>query len=96
VREKAFKLKKTPYGWLDFFAIPFSCDFTVSAALGIQKLLTALPAVFQVVVMADFLDCTNKALKAGTGIFTERLRIRAAAQINMALTDKRVRLRGEE
>lgn len=118
MREKAFKLKHTPYGWIDFFTIPFSCDFAASAALGLQKLLTALSAVFQVVVMANFLDCTNKALKGATGwepvfywflllmvcvgwrrisfqvgcIFTERLRIRAAAQINMALTDKRARL----
>ncbi len=118
MREKAFKLKKTPYGWLDFIAVPFSCDYGAAAALGVQKLLTDLSAVFQVVVMANFLDYTNRALKAETGwepvfywfsilvvcvgwrrisfrvgcIFTERLRIRAEAQINMVLTDKRARL----
>jgi len=86
--------------------------------LGIQKLLTALSSVIQVIIMATFLDCANTALKIGMGwqsvffwffilvmcvgwrrisfrvgtIFTSRLRIRAEAQMNMALTEKRAKL----
>lgn len=62
-----FKLKRTPYRWHDFIAIPFHCDLIATIMLGIQKLLTALSAVIQVIIMANFLDCANTALKAGMG-----------------------------
>lgn len=113
-----FKIKKTPYRWYDFIIIPFQCDSIATTMLGIQKLLTALSAVIQVMVMAKFLDSANTALKTGEEwkhvflwffilvmcvgwrrisyrvgtIFTSRLRIRTAAQMNMALTEKRSRL----
>jgi ATP-binding cassette subfamily B protein len=118
VEQKVFKLKEKNYGWVDFIATPFACDPGAAAALGIQKLLTALSAVFQVVVLAKFLDLANSAVKNGSGwsnvliwftilvvcvgwrrisfrvglIFTNRIRIRAEAQMNMALTEKRSRL----
>jgi ATP-binding cassette subfamily B protein len=118
MRGNTFNLKRTPYQWYDFIIIPFHCDSVATIMLGIQKLLTALAAVIQVAVMAQFLDDANMALKNGAGwesaffwfvilgicvgwrrisyrvgtIFTSRLRIRAAAQMNIALTEKRARL----
>ncbi len=118
MNRKEFKLKEKHYGWVDFFAIPFACDPQAAAALGIQKLLTALSAVFQVAVLARFLDSADIALKSKGQwssvfvwfailavcvgwrrisfrvgvVFTNRIRIRAAAQMNRTLTEKRSRL----
>lgn len=55
-----FHLKTTTYKWIDFLIIPFQCDALSTLALGIQKLLTALAAVFQVVILAKFIDSANK------------------------------------
>ena len=118
MNKREFKLKEKKYGWMDFFAIPFACDPQAAAALGIQKLLTALSAVFQVAVLAKFLDSADIALKSKGQwdsvfvwfailavcvgwrrisfrvgvVFIERIRIRATAQMNRALTEKRSRL----
>lgn len=118
MNKREFRLKEKDYGWVDFFAIPFACDPQAAGALGIQKLLTALSAVFQVAALAKFLDSADIALKSKGQwtsvfmwfvilavcvgwrrisfrvgvIFTSRIRIRAAAQMNRALTEKRSRL----
>ncbi|WP_349674673.1 ABC transporter ATP-binding protein [Lacrimispora sp.] len=118
MNKKEFKLREKRYGWVDFFAIPFACDSQAAAALGVQKMLTALSAVFQVAVLARFLDSADLALKSNGQwnsvfvwfailavcvgwrrisfrvgvVFTERIRICAAAQMNRALTEKRSRL----
>lgn len=118
MNKRGFRLKEKEYGWRDFIAIPFACDPQAVVALGIQKLLTALSAVFQVVVLAKFLDTADTTLKSDGRwssvfvwftilvicvgwrrisfrvgvVFTSRIRIRAAAQINRALTEKRSRL----
>ncbi len=57
-----FKLKESPYRWYDFFTIPASCDLLSTLMLGLQKLLTALSAVFQVIVLARFLDSAGEMI----------------------------------
>ncbi len=51
-----FVLKERKYTWLDMYKIPFSCDPVSTIAVTIQKAITALVNVFQVVVVAEFLD----------------------------------------
>jgi len=51
-----FVLKKRKYTWFDMIRIPFSCVPLGTLALVGQKSLTALANVFQVVVVAQFLD----------------------------------------
>lgn len=118
MKKREFRLKEKDYSWVDFFAIPFACDPQAAAALGIQKLLTALSAVFQVAVLARFLDSADIALKSKGQwssvfvwfailavcvgwrrisfrvgvVFINRIGIRAAAQMNRAMTKKRSRL----
>lgn len=60
-----FQLKKKTYDWKDFFIIPFMCDAFSTIALGIQKVLTALTAVFQVVVLSNFINTCKLALEVG-------------------------------
>lgn len=58
-----FQLKKKTYDWKDFLMIPFMCDGISTIALGIQKILTALAAVFQVVVLSNFVNTCTLALE---------------------------------
>ena len=51
-----FVLKKRKYTWLDMWFMPFSCAPLSTVAVTAQKLLTALANVFQVIVVAKFLD----------------------------------------
>ena len=51
-----FVLKKRKYNWFDMWRIPFSCAPVGTVAVTVQKLVTALANVFQVVVVAEFLD----------------------------------------
>ncbi|TCT17188.1 ATP-binding cassette subfamily B protein [Natranaerovirga pectinivora] len=51
-----FKLKAQVYNWKHFIIIPYQCDPIGTIALGIQKLCTALTNVFQVLVIAKFID----------------------------------------
>ena len=51
-----FVLKERKYTWLYMYKIPFSCDPVSTIAVTIQKAITALVNVFQVVVVAEFLD----------------------------------------
>jgi len=61
-----FKLKPRKYGILDFVRIPFQCEPLGTVALGTQKLLTALSAVYQVLFTARFID-SSIALVKGIG-----------------------------
>jgi len=63
-----FKLKPRKYGIFDFLAIPFQCEPFGMVALGIQKLLTALASIFQVVVTAGFIDSAISAVKDKSNI----------------------------
>jgi len=51
-----FKLKKQKYSWQHFWIIPLQCAPFATSAVMLQKLLTGLSAVFQVVVTAMFID----------------------------------------
>lgn len=51
-----FVLKKRKYNWLDMWRMPFSCAPASTLAVTAQKLSTALANVFQVIVVARFLD----------------------------------------
>lgn len=51
-----FILKKRQYTWLDMYKIPFSCTPAAATVVTLQKALTALVNVFQVIVVANFLD----------------------------------------
>lgn len=51
-----FVLKKRKYNWLDMWRMPFECAPVSTVAVSAQKLITALANVFQVVVVAEFLD----------------------------------------
>ncbi len=64
---KEFRLKHKVYKWYDLLCIPFSCSPLSTTAIGVQKLLTALAAVLQVIVLANFVDSVNENLNsAGT------------------------------
>lgn len=51
-----FVLKKRKYTWLDMYRIPFSCAPVSTLLVTLQKAVTALVNVFQVIVVAEFLD----------------------------------------
>ncbi len=51
-----FVLKKRKYTWLDMYRIPFSCAPVSTVLVTLQKAVTALVNVFQVIVVAEFLD----------------------------------------
>lgn len=51
-----FVLKKRKYNWFDTFGIPFSCAPGWTIGITMQKTMTCLTAVFQVVVVAEFID----------------------------------------
>lgn len=51
-----FILKKRQYTWLDMYRIPFSCAPAAAILVTLQKAITALVNVFQVIVVANFLD----------------------------------------
>jgi len=51
-----FVLRKRRYNWLDMWFMPFRCAPVSTVAVTAQKLITALANVFQVVVVAEFLD----------------------------------------
>ncbi len=51
-----FVLKKKQYTWLDMYRIPFSCAPGSTVAVTVQKAVTALVNIFQVIVVAKFLD----------------------------------------
>ncbi len=51
-----FVLKKRKYTWLDMYRIPFSCAPVSTILVTLQKAVTALVNVFQVIVVAEFLD----------------------------------------
>ena len=57
-----FVLKKRKYTWLDMYRIPFSCAPLSIATVTIQKAITALVNVLQVIVVARFLDGTIAAV----------------------------------
>lgn len=62
-----FVLKKRKYTWLDMFYIPFSCAPVSTIMVTLQKAITALVNVLQVVVVAEFVDSvivavTNRTL----------------------------------
>lgn len=60
-----FKLKKRKYTWLDIFYIPFSCAPVSTMGLTMQKLITTLASVFQVVIVARFIDLAGGAVVSG-------------------------------
>lgn len=51
-----FELKKRKYNCVDFLRIPMQCAPVSSSMVALQKLLTALVNVFQVVATAKFVD----------------------------------------
>ena len=53
-----FVLKKRKYTWLDMYRIPFCCAPVSTVLVTIQKAVTALVNIFQVIVVAEFLDGT--------------------------------------
>ncbi len=69
-----FVLKKRKYHWLDMWFMPFQCAPVSTVAVTAQKLITALANVFQVVVVAEFLDgaieaVVNRRFDKGTVIW---------------------------
>ena len=69
-----FVLKKRKYNWLDMWRMPFESAPFSTAAVTVQKLITALASIFQVVVVAEFLDSaitavTNKSFNRETIIW---------------------------
>ena len=69
-----FVLKKRKYHWLDMWLMPFHCAPVSTVAVTAQKLITALANVFQVVVVAEFLDgaieaVVNRRFDRGTVIW---------------------------
>lgn len=66
-----FVLKRRKYNWLDMWRMPFESAPFATIAVTAQKLITALVNVFQVVVVAKFLDgsiaaVTNKSFDRET------------------------------
>lgn len=66
-----FVLKRRKYNWLDMWRMPFESAPFATTAVTTQKLITALVNVFQVVVVAKFLDgsiaaVTNKSFDRET------------------------------
>lgn len=66
-----FVLKRRKYNWLDMWRMPFESAPFATTAVTAQKLITALVNVFQVVVVAKFLDgaiaaVTNKSFDRET------------------------------
>lgn len=57
-----FVLKKRKYNWFDTFRIPFSCAPGWTMGITMQKMLTCLSAVLQVVVVAKFIDAVGIAV----------------------------------
>ncbi len=57
-----FVLKKRKYTWLDMYRIPFSCAPVSTVLVTVQKAVTALANIFQVIVVAKFLDGTIDAV----------------------------------
>ncbi len=57
-----FVLKKRKYTWLDMYRIPFSCAPVSTVLVTLQKAVTALVNIFQVIVVAEFLDGTIDAV----------------------------------
>ena len=57
-----FVLKKRRYTWLDMYRIPFSCAPVSTVLVTVQKAVTALASIFQVIVVAKFLDGTIDAV----------------------------------
>lgn len=57
-----FILKKRKYTWLDMYRIPFSCAPVSTVLVTLQKAVTALVNIFQVIVVAEFLDGTIDAV----------------------------------
>ena len=51
-----FVLKERKYNWLDMWRMPFACAPFCTVAVTLQKFSTALANVFQVIVVAKFLD----------------------------------------
>lgn len=62
-----FELKKKKYDWKDFLILPCKCDALSTVALSIQKISTALAAVFQVAILAHFIDASKMALENKSG-----------------------------
>ncbi len=60
-----FVLEKRKYNWLDMWLMPFHCAPVSTVAVTVQKLLTALANVFQVIVVAEFLDGAIQAVVRG-------------------------------
>lgn len=57
-----FVLKKRKYNWFDMWRMPFSCAPVSTMGVTAQKLITALANVFQVIVVAEFLDGAIEAV----------------------------------
>ena len=57
-----FVLKKRKYNWLDMWLMPFRCAPVSTVGVTAQKLITALANVFQVIVVAEFLDGAIQAV----------------------------------
>lgn len=57
-----FVLKKRKYNWIDMWLMPFQCAPAGTVAVTAQKLSTALANVFQVIVVAKFLDGAIQAV----------------------------------
>lgn len=54
--KNVFVLEKRRYTWLDMYRIPFSCSPGSTLVVTAQKAMTALVNIFQVIVVAEFLD----------------------------------------
>ena len=63
----SFKLTPRKYSWRHFILIPLQISPIATIAVMVQKLLTGLSAVFQVVVTAIFID---RAVAVATGYLT--------------------------
>lgn len=57
-----FVLKQRKYTWLDMYRIPFACAPVSTALVTVQKAITALVNIFQVIVVAEFLDAAIEAV----------------------------------
>lgn len=59
-----FKLKKRKYTWLDMYRIPFCCAPLSTLGITAQKVITSLVTIFQVVVIAEFIDSVVMAVQS--------------------------------
>lgn len=58
-----FILEERKYTWMDMYRIPYSCAPISTTAVTMQKIITAVVNVFQVVVVAEFLDASIELIE---------------------------------